>query len=116
MLKNEHDLEFSGHRTLDVPAGLGDSSDLFVVNVESDNLKAHGITAGDSLLVRVTDEYDETDLCVWETPRGVCIRFAYFDDDTDQSMVLHTGGGVRDVWVDSVDVRLLGVVVESVDQ
>lgn len=78
------------------------------VPVEGDSLKEQGILDGDMLIMRITRNYEDGKLGIWQTPHGRTAKFAYYD--ADHSVVLHNENGWRQAW-DPGELRLLGVVV-----
>lgn len=78
------------------------------VPVEGESLKNLGIFDGDMLIMRITADYEDGKIGIWQTPHGRTAKFAYYDRDS--SVVLHNENGWRQSW-DSSELRLLGVVV-----
>lgn len=78
------------------------------VPVEGDSLIDLGILDGDLLIMRITQNYEDGRIGVWQTPNGRTAKFAYYD--RDDLVVLHNENGWRQSW-DPSEIRLLGVVV-----
>lgn len=78
------------------------------VPVEGDSLIEQGILDGDYLICKITRDYQDGKLGLWQTPHGRTAKFAYYD--FDNSVVLHNENGWSQRW-DSSELRLLGLVV-----
>jgi SOS-response transcriptional repressor LexA len=78
------------------------------VPVEGDSLIEQGILDGDMLIMRITANYEDGKLGVWQTPHGRTCKYAYYD--LDDTVVLHNDHGWTQHW-DSHELRLLGLVV-----
>jgi SOS-response transcriptional repressor LexA len=78
------------------------------VPVQGDSLKEQGILDGDLLIMRITQDYEDGKIGVWQTPHGRTAKYAYYD--SNHSVVLHNENGWRQAW-DASELRLLGVVV-----
>lgn len=78
------------------------------VPVEGDSLKKLGILDGDMLIIRVTRNYEDEALGIWQTPSGRTAKYAYYH--VDDSVVLHNKNGWKQSWLPD-QLRLLGIVV-----
>ncbi len=78
------------------------------VPVDGDSLKDQGILDGDLLVCRITRDYEDGKIGIWQTPHGRTAKYAYYD--FDNSVVLHNENGWRQSW-DSGEIHLLGIVV-----
>lgn len=78
------------------------------VPVEGDSLKEQGILDGDLLIMRITSNYEDGKLGVWQTPHGRTAKYAFYDPDG--FVVLHNDNGWRQTWHGD-ELRLMGVIV-----
>lgn len=102
------DWAITGFRTVRA-IGPGDQFQrVFGVPVVGESLKEKGILDGDLLICKVTKDYEDGKIGVWQTPHGRTAKYAYYD--TDSCVVLHNENGWRQSW-DPHEIRLLGIVV-----
>lgn len=78
------------------------------VPVAGDSLKDSGILDGDMLICRLTNNYEDGKIGLWQTPHGRTAKYAYYD--FDNSVVLHNENGWRQDWSPG-ELKLLGIVV-----
>lgn len=78
------------------------------VEIEGESLKDVGILPGDVLVFKITQQYTEGKIGIWQTPHGRTAKYAY--EDFDGTVKLHNTNGWSQSW--NVDeIKLLGVVV-----
>ena len=78
------------------------------VPVTGDSLKNKNIVHGDLLVVKLTKEYKQEKIGVWQTPHGRTAKYAY--EDFDGTVVLHNQNGWSQKWQPD-EVELIGIVV-----
>lgn len=105
--ENHTDWEITGFR--DVWMTTVDNLARFAaVLVDGHSLTEQGILDGDLLIMRITQDYEDGKLGIWQTPDGRTAKFA--SHDPDGFVVLHNDDGWRQTWA-SDELRLLGLVV-----
>lgn len=102
------DWEITGFREVRVIPTSDQMCRFVAVPVEGDSLRDQGIFDGDVLICRITKDYEDGKIGLWQTPHGRTAKFAYYD--FDNSVVLHNENGWRQAW-SADDLRLLGIVV-----
>lgn len=102
------DWQITGFRDVRLIESTDQMARIVAVPVEGESLKDQGILDGDLLICRLTTNYEDGALGVWQTPDGRTAKYAYYDFDS--SVVLHNENGWRQTW-DAADVRLVGIVV-----
>jgi len=103
-----HDWQITGFRDVRMFPSADVAVRYAAVPVEGDSLVEQGILDGDLLIMRITSQYEDGSLGIWQTPHGRTAKYARFDGDS--SVVLHN----YDLWTqrwDARDLRLLGIVV-----
>jgi SOS-response transcriptional repressor LexA len=78
------------------------------VEVSGDSLKPLNILNDDVLIFKITTQYEEGKIGIWQTPSGRTAKFAY--QDFDGSVVLHNENGWQQRW-EAADLQLIGVVI-----
>jgi SOS-response transcriptional repressor LexA len=78
------------------------------VPLEGDSLMKLGILDGDIGIMRITRDYEDGRLGVWQTPHGRTAKFAHYDPDG--FVVLHNDNGWRQTWHGD-ELRLMGIIV-----
>jgi SOS-response transcriptional repressor LexA len=102
------DWQITGFRNVRLIETTDTTARFIAVPVEGDSLKDQGILDGDLLICKITQNYEDGKIGLWQTPSGRTAKFAYYD--FDNSVVLHNENGWRQSW-DSGELRLLGIVV-----
>lgn len=100
--------QISSFRDVRAIKGLAKNERCVGIPVNGDSLVKIGIFHGDILITRITKEYREGRLCVWQTPHGRTAKFAY--ENFDGSVTLHNKNGWRQEW-QSNEIQLIGIVV-----
>ena len=102
-----HDWEITGFR--DVTAVGGDTAARYaIVPIEGDSMEKYRIFDGDYVLMRITREYIDGKIGIWQTPSGRTAKFAHFD--LDGYVVLHNDNGWRQHWSPG-EIHLLGIAI-----
>lgn len=78
------------------------------VEVDGDSLKGCGIYNGDILIFKITCNYRDECLGIWQTPTGRTAKYAY--EDVDGTIKLHNKNGWSQNWQPD-EISLLGIVV-----
>lgn len=78
------------------------------VEVDGESLHGVGIHHGDILIFKITRDYREECLGIWQTPHGRTAKFAY--EDVDGTIKLHNKNGWAQNW-NADELSLLGIVV-----
>lgn len=78
------------------------------VPVTGDSLKNVGIIHGDILITKLTTDYTEDKIGIWQTPHGRTAKFAY--ENFDGSVTLHNKNGWSQEWQPD-EIKLVGIVV-----
>lgn len=99
--------EITGFRNVRKIATSDHNASFAIVPLQGDSLKELNIVDGDMAVMRITRDYIDGKLGVWQTPHGRTCKFAYYD--FDGSVVLHNENGWQQRW-DATELRLLGVV------
>lgn len=102
------DWEITGFRDIRVVTTTDQHQRLIAVPVRGDSLTCQHIYDGDYLICRITSDYEDDRIGLWQTPDGRTAKFAYYD--YDGSVVLHNGGCWSQRWAPE-DIRLLGLLV-----
>lgn len=103
-----HDWAITGFRDVRLIETTDATARFIAVPVDGDSLKEQGILDGDLLICKITKNYEDGKIGLWQTPHGRTAKFAYYD--FDNSVVLHNENGWRQSW-SSDELRLLGIVV-----
>lgn len=102
------DWAITGFRDVRLVEHSDQTARYMAVPVEGDSLAGQNIIDGDFLICRITNDYEDGKIGLWQTPHGRTAKFAYYD--FDNSVVLHNENGWRQAW-DARELRLLGLVV-----
>lgn len=102
------DWQITGFRDVRLIDATDQTARFAAVPLEGDSLRELGILDGDIAIMRITSDYENDKLGIWQTPHGRTAKFAYYD--FDNSVVLHNEHGWRQTW-DAGELRLLGLVV-----
>lgn len=95
-------------RDVRIVESAGQFDQFAAVDVDGDSLKQCGIFHGDVLIFKITQQYREECLGIWQTPHGRTAKWAF--EDVDGTIKLHNKNGWSQNW--NVDeVSCLGVVV-----
>lgn len=105
---NAEDWQITGFRDIRLVETRDQFARFAAVPIEGDSLKGEGILDGDIGIMRITRDYEDDALGVWQTPHGRTAKFAHYDPDG--YVVLHNRNGWRQTWA-SGEIRLLGLIV-----
>lgn len=102
------DWEITGFRDVRMIEPADQFAQFVAVPVEGESLREEGILDGDLLIMRITRDYEDGKLGIWQTPHGRTAKFAAYD--LDGFIMLHNEHGWRQTW-NSSEVKLIGLVV-----
>lgn len=101
------DWEITGFRDVRLVETSDKQARFVAVPVEGDSLKDEHILNGDMLICRVTRDYEDGRIGLWQTPSGRTAKYATYGPDG--FIVLHNRNGWRQTW-ERGEITLLGVV------
>jgi len=102
------DWEITGFRDVRLIESTDQTARFVAVPVDGDSLKDQGILNGDFLICKITNDYEDGKIGLWQTPHGRTAKFAYYDPNN--SVVLHNENGWRQEWQPD-ELKLLGIVI-----
>lgn len=103
-----NDWEIIGFRDVRLVEATDRFARFAAVPLEGPSLEKLGILDGDIAITRITRDYEDETLGIWQTPHGRTAKFAHYDPDN--FVVLHNKNGWRQTW-HADELRLLGIVV-----
>ncbi len=101
------DWEITGFRDVRLIETTDQAARFIAVPVEGDSLINMHICDGDILICRITRDYVDDKIGLWQTPSGRTAKYAYYD--FDNYVVLHNNDGWTQRW-EAGELRLLGMV------
>lgn len=102
------DWQITGFREIRVIEPADQFDRFAAVPFEGKSLEALGILDGDIGIMRITRNYEDGKLGVWQTPHGRTAKYAAYD--VDGFILLHNENGWTQTW-NADEIRLLGLVV-----